>query len=85
MTPPPPTDAIRPPEPDSAPASTSGLRRPASMAGMAGGAQALVRVTQPDLMRRAILDKSRGRLVIAAFGFSGIFGVVAIKLALATR
>ena len=48
------------------------------------GPRALVRVTQPDLMRRAILEKSRGRLVVAALGFTAIFGVVAIKLALAT-
>ncbi|MEO3472657.1 penicillin-binding protein 2 [Roseomonas sp. CAU 1739] len=88
MTQQPPIEVIRPPEPSSAPASNYGLRRPANLAG--GGEpgtaapRALVRVTQPDLMRRAILEKSRGRLVIAAFGFSAIFGVVAIKLALAT-
>jgi cell division protein FtsI (penicillin-binding protein 3) len=81
MTHPPPIEVIRTPEPHSAPASTYGLRRPAA----AGPApRALVRVTQPDLMRRAILERSRGRLVIAALGFSGIFGVVALKLALAT-
>lgn len=81
MTHPPPIEVIRPPEPDSAPASNYGLHRPAAME---TAPRALVRVTQPDLMRRAILERSRGRLVIAALGFSAIFGVVAIKLALAT-
>ena len=33
-------------------------------------ARTVVRVTQPDLARRAILDRTRGRLVIAAFGFA---------------
>ncbi|HWT09913.1 MAG TPA: penicillin-binding protein 2 [Roseomonas sp.] len=82
MSQPPPIEVIRPPKPDAAPASTYGLRRPAQTADAAP--RALVRVTQPDLMRRAILERSRGRLVIAAFGFSAIFGAVAIKLALAT-
>ena len=82
MTDQPPIEVIRPPQPDSAPASTYGLRRPANLGAAQPGA--LVRVTQPDLMRRAILERSRGRLVIAAIGFSAIFGVVAIKLSLAT-
>ena len=47
-------------------------------------ARTLVRVTQPELMRRAILERTRGRLVIAAFGFAALFGVVALKLAFAT-
>jgi cell division protein FtsI (penicillin-binding protein 3) len=81
MTETPPSATIRPPEPDSAPASNYGLHRAAAVE---DAPRALVRVTQPDLMRRAILEKSRGRLVIAALGFTTIFGVVAIKLALAT-
>lgn len=46
--------------------------------------QAMVRVTQPELLRRAQLERTRGRLVWAAFGFSLLFGAVAFKLALAT-
>ncbi len=43
-----------------------------------------VRVTAPDLQRRAALDKTRSRLVIAAAGFAVLFGSVVIKLADAT-
>jgi len=43
-----------------------------------------VRVTAPDLARRAALEKTRGRLVIASLGFSVLFGAVALKLAGAT-
>src|SRR3954453_12027030 len=43
-----------------------------------------VRVTAPDLARRAALEKSRSRLVIAAGGFTLLFGAVLTKLALAT-
>ena len=43
-----------------------------------------VRVTAPDLARRAALEKSRSRLVIAAGGFTFLFGAVLAKLALAT-
>ncbi|WP_245216918.1 peptidoglycan D,D-transpeptidase FtsI family protein [Neoroseomonas nitratireducens] len=69
-----------PPDPRAAPPAVSMLRRPAE----AEAPRALVRVTQPDLDRRAILDRSRGRLVIAAFGFSALFGAIALKLAFAT-
>ena len=63
------------------PASSRLLRRAAATA---APAHTLVRVTQPDLMRHAILDRTRGRLVIAAFGFAALFGVVALKVAMAT-
>ena len=43
-----------------------------------------VRVTGPDLHRRAVLDRTRGRLVVAAGGFGVLFLVLAIKLAGAT-
>lgn len=43
-----------------------------------------VRVTAPDLKRRAAMEKTRGRLVLAAFGFAALFGAVALKLADAT-
>lgn len=43
-----------------------------------------VRVTAPDLTRRAVLEKSRGRIVIAASGFAALFAALSLKLALAT-
>ena len=43
-----------------------------------------VRVTAPDLARRAAMEKTRGRLVLAAAGFAVLFGAVVIKLADAT-
>ncbi|MDT7950586.1 MAG: penicillin-binding protein 2 [Acetobacteraceae bacterium] len=43
-----------------------------------------VRVTAPDLARRAALEKTRGRLLCAAAGFTVLFGAVAVKLAVAT-
>ncbi len=43
-----------------------------------------VRVTGPDLARRAALEKSRSRLVLAAGGFAMLFGAVAAKLTGAT-
>ena len=43
-----------------------------------------VRVTAPDLARRAALEKTRSRLVIAAGGFTVLFAAVLAKLALAT-
>ena len=43
-----------------------------------------VRVTGPELVRRALLDKTRSRLLLAAAGFALLFGAVAIKLAGAT-
>ena len=43
-----------------------------------------VRVTAPDLARRAALEKTRGRLLFAASGFTVLFAAVMVKLALAT-
>jgi cell division protein FtsI (penicillin-binding protein 3) len=43
-----------------------------------------VRVTAPDLARRAVLEKSRSRLLLAAGGFAILFAAVAVKLADAT-
>jgi cell division protein FtsI (penicillin-binding protein 3) len=43
-----------------------------------------VRVTAPDLARRAALEKTRSRLVVAAGGFTVLFTAVLAKLALAT-
>ena len=44
----------------------------------------MVRVTAPDLQRRAALEKSRGRLVVTAIGFVLLFLAVVGKLADAT-
>ncbi|GAC1347919.1 MAG: hypothetical protein NVSMB18_34480 [Acetobacteraceae bacterium] len=43
-----------------------------------------VRVTAPDLVRRAVLEKTRVRLLFAAGGFSVLFLAVVVKLAAAT-
>ncbi|MBN8871302.1 MAG: penicillin-binding protein 2 [Rhodospirillales bacterium] len=43
-----------------------------------------VRVTEPDLKRRAAMEKTRGRLVIAAAGFAVLFLAVVGRLADAT-
>jgi cell division protein FtsI (penicillin-binding protein 3) len=43
-----------------------------------------VRVTAPDLARRAAMEKSRSRLVIAAAGFTALFTALLAKLTLVT-
>jgi cell division protein FtsI (penicillin-binding protein 3) len=68
-----------PPSPDALPGNR--LREPAVAESTS---RALVRVSQPDLLRHAQLEKSRGRLLLAAFGFLVLFGSVAVKLSLAT-
>jgi cell division protein FtsI (penicillin-binding protein 3) len=75
-----------PPEPDSAPRNAYG--RPVHRRG-APRADAVVRmehvrITEPDLKRRAALEKTRGRLVLAAIGFAVLFLAVVAKLADAT-
>jgi cell division protein FtsI (penicillin-binding protein 3) len=77
MTSAPPPEARLPPPPDASPGGrfATPVREPA---------HAVVRVTEPELIRRAQLERTRGRLVWAAFGFSLLFGAVAFKLALAT-
>ncbi|MFC0409190.1 peptidoglycan D,D-transpeptidase FtsI family protein [Roseomonas elaeocarpi] len=42
------------------------------------------RQSQPDLARRAALERSRGRLVLTAMGFGVLFAAVGTKLAIAT-
>ncbi len=68
-----------PPPPDSPP-----LRRmvPTALGEPAG--TALVKVTRPELARRAILQKTRRRLMVAASGFGVLFCAVAWRLADAT-
>src|SRR5690349_19124924 len=43
-----------------------------------------VRITAPDLARRAALEKTRMRLLVAAGGFAVLFFAVVLKLAAAT-
>ena len=75
-----------PPEPDSAPRNAYG--RPAPRRGAARSdtvpRMEHVRITAPDLKRRAILEKTRGRLVVAALGFVALFLAVVAKLTDAT-
>ena len=71
------------PSPDSAPRGLPARRTGAPR----GGAVPMVenvRVTAPDLLRRAALEKMRGRLVFAASGFALLFLAVALKLTDAT-
>ncbi|ONH81753.1 Penicillin-binding protein [Roseomonas mucosa] len=49
-----------------------------------GGTGGRGRGSQPDLARRAALERSRGRLVITALGFGLLFAAVGAKLTLAT-
>ncbi len=76
---PPGDDGRRAPPPDATPARPFGAPRAAAVPRME-----TVRVTAPDLQRRAALEKSRGRLLLTAIGFMVLFGAVAIKLADAT-
>ncbi|MBK1662611.1 peptidoglycan D,D-transpeptidase FtsI family protein, partial [Paracraurococcus ruber] len=50
----------------------------------AAESRALVRVSAPELARRSQLEVTRGRLLIAAAGFTVLFGAVGLKLSLAT-
>jgi cell division protein FtsI (penicillin-binding protein 3) len=75
------------PPPDSPP-NPGSLGAPAHRRGAApaDGVPMLetVRVTAPDLQRRAALEKTRGRLFVAACGFAVLFLAVVVKLADAT-
>jgi cell division protein FtsI (penicillin-binding protein 3) len=71
-------EAPRTPDP-TAPAHRFGAPREASVPRMEH-----VRITAPDLARRAMLEKTRGRLVLAAAGFAVLFAAVGLKLADAT-
>ena len=74
-------DLRPPPSPHAAPA---GRPLPAGGAPASSASRALVRVSGPDLARRAQLETTRGRLLIAAGGFALLFGAVGLKLAVAT-
>ena len=71
-------DRFRAPDP-TAPAHRFGAPRDAGVPRMEH-----VRVTAPDLARRARMEKTRGRLVVAAAGFAVLFGALTLKLADAT-
>ena len=76
------------PPPDSPPLNGGRYGRPAQRHG-ASRSDAVprmenVRVTAPDLARRAALEQTRSRLVITAGGFTVLFSAVLAKLALAT-
>jgi cell division protein FtsI (penicillin-binding protein 3) len=66
-----------PPPPDAPPAGRT-IGHAAATTG------ALVRVSQPELVRRAVLERTRTRLLLAASGFALLFGAVAARLADAT-
>ena len=72
------SDPREPPSPF-APARRFGAPRDATVPRME-----TVRVTAPDIRRRAALERSRGRLVFAAGGFSVLFAALGLKLADAT-
>ncbi|MDO9711246.1 peptidoglycan D,D-transpeptidase FtsI family protein [Paracraurococcus lichenis] len=78
---PPPEELRLPPSPHAPPA---GRIRPAGMVSERVDSRALVRVSAPDLARRAQLETTRGRLLLAAAGFGLLFGAVGLKLSIAT-
>jgi cell division protein FtsI (penicillin-binding protein 3) len=64
---------VPPPAQDSLPAGRPiGAERPRTE---------IVKVTRPELARRAILNRTRSRLIVAASGFGVLFGAVALGLA----
>ena len=87
-TPPPPNAPPNAPPPDAPPP----YRRRGTEASRLRGApesgamprMETVRITAPDLARRAALDRTRQRLVFTAGGFALLFGAVAAKLTSAT-
>lgn len=75
-----------PPEPDSPPRNAYGkpVHRRGAARSDAVPRMEHVRITEPDLKRRAALEKTHRRLVIAAAGFTVLFLAVVGKLADAT-
>ena len=72
-----------PPAPDAMPAGRPQGFGPSPERQRAPRSQ-VMRVAQPDVARRAVLARTRTRLVIAAASFSVLFGAVAMRLAYAT-
>jgi len=81
-----PTDKVPPPVSPTPNAGRFGRPMPRVGAGRLDAVPRMenVRVTAPDLARRAAMEKTRARLVIATGGFCVLFGAVLAKLALAT-
>ena len=77
-----------PPEPDAPPPARRRGTEATRLRGAPGSGamprMETVRITAPDLARRAALDRTRHRLVFAAGGFALLFGAVAAKLTSAT-
>ena len=71
------------PPPDSTPRGTPAHRSGAARADAVPRMEN-VRITQPDLLRRGALEKTRNRIVYTAFGFGLLFLAVIAKLADAT-
>ncbi|MEJ0016288.1 MAG: penicillin-binding protein 2 [Acetobacteraceae bacterium] len=71
------------PPPDSTPRGAPAHRRGAASADAVPRMET-VRITQPDLLRRGALEKTRNRLVYTSFGFGLLFLAVIGKLADAT-
>src|SRR5215472_12048906 len=69
--------------PDPAPRATPSRRLGAARADAVPRMET-VRITEPDLLRRAALEKTRSRLLYAALGFALLFLAVIAKLADAT-
>jgi cell division protein FtsI (penicillin-binding protein 3) len=82
------SDLFDPPEPDQPPPrrrrGTEAARLRGAPISGAMPRMETVRITAPDLARRAALDRTRQRLVFAAGGFALLFGAVAAKLTSAT-
>ncbi len=75
------------PRPDGSPAAPDPFSPVRRFGTTLGGSQPQtehVRVTGPDLARRAAMDRTRDRLLIAAGGFALLFGLVMLRLADAT-
>ncbi len=72
-----------PPPPDSVPRGTPAHRSGAARSDAVPRMET-VRITQPDLLRRGALEKTRNRIVYTAFGFGLLFLAVIAKLADAT-
>ena len=74
----------RAPHPDAAPPDRTAPPLPRTRAAVRAERRPERAAHQPDLARLASLERSRGRLVLAAAGFGLLFGAVALKLAHAT-
>src|SRR6185312_6702435 len=78
------TDAQNPPPPSGSPGPGTPAHRFGAPREAAVPRMETVRVTAPDLKRRAAMERTRSRLVFAAFGFGLLFLAVVAKLADAT-